>query len=188
MVSARETANALYGAYRLAARDPGGMAFFDISIGGFWRSFFAAVLIAPLFAVLLSVRYRLGLADAPLERFIAIEAITYVIAWVAFPLAMVTVSRLIKREKNYLGFIVAYNWASVLQNGVYLPLAILTVTGGVPADAGNFLNLILLALILAYTWFIAKTALDIPGPQAAAIVALDFALGIFINGVAQGIL
>jgi len=188
MPSIREIATALYGAYRLAARDPGGMAFFDASIVGFWRSFFAAVLIAPLYAVLLSVRYRIGLVDAPLERFIPIEAITYVIAWVAFPLAMVTVCRLMEREKKYLGFIVAYNWAAVLQNGVYLPVAILTVTGGIPANAGNFLNLILLALILAYTWFIAKTALNIPGPQAAAVVAFDFALGIFINSIAEGLL
>lgn len=48
-----EIATALYGAYRLARLDPQGMQYFDLSIGGFWRSFFAAVLMAPFFALLI---------------------------------------------------------------------------------------------------------------------------------------
>jgi len=49
--SAREMMYALYGAYRLARFDAGGMRYFDASIDGFWRSFFAAVLIAPFYLI-----------------------------------------------------------------------------------------------------------------------------------------
>jgi hypothetical protein len=34
-------------------------------------------------------------------------------------------------------------------------------------------------------WFIARTALGVPGTTAAAIVALDLMLGLLINGFAD---
>jgi hypothetical protein len=188
MPKTTEITNALYGAYRLALRDAGGMKFFDTSINGFWRSFFAALLIAPLYSALLSMRYRAGPADASLLRFITVEASAYVIAWVAFPLAMISLCRALKRDDRYLGFIVAYNWAEVLQNGVYLPISILTLAGVIPVPAGNMISLAVLIAILFYIWFIARTALNITAAQAVVIVALDSGLGILINGIAESML
>ena len=52
-----------------------------------------------------------------------------------------------KREKQYLGFIVAYNWASVLQNAVYLPFAILFELGMFGGNGAELVNLILLCLV-----------------------------------------
>ena len=56
MVTSREVVAALYGAYRLARFDPSGLALFDATIAGFSRSFFAAVLVAPVYLVLLLIR------------------------------------------------------------------------------------------------------------------------------------
>ena len=47
-----EVLHSLYGAYRLAFLDRSGMSHFNLSVDGFWRSFFAAVLVAPGFALL----------------------------------------------------------------------------------------------------------------------------------------
>ena len=63
MPSANQVMYALYGAYRLARFDAAGMRYFETSIEGFWRSFFAAVIVAPPYALLLFLRYRNGLAD-----------------------------------------------------------------------------------------------------------------------------
>ena len=188
MPKAIEITNALYGAYRLALRDADGMKFFDTSADGFWRSFFAALLIAPLYMVLLSMRYRTGLVNVSVLRFITIETSAYVITWVAFPLLMITLCHTLKRDDRYFGFIVAYNWATVLQNGIYLSISILTVVGVIPIPAGNMISLAVLIAILFYTWFIAKTALNITTAQAVAIVALDSGLGILINGIAESML
>ena len=188
MLTAREALSSLYGAYRLARFDAGGMAFFDTSIDGFWRSFFAAAIVAPFYAVLLTLRFAEGLVSTQPLRFAAIEAIAYVIAWVAFPLVMVSIARLLDREDRYLGYIVAYNWAAVLQNALYLPLAILAVTGGLTADLANTLAMIALLAILIYTWFITKTAMALGALAAAALVALDLILSIFINSFAEGMI
>ena len=59
--SRAEVLLALDGVWRLACRDPAGMARFDGSLDQFWKSFFSAVLTLPFFALLLAMR------DLPLE-------------------------------------------------------------------------------------------------------------------------
>ena len=49
MPDRQEVASSLYGAWRLACLDESGMGYFNISVEGFWRSFFAAVLLAPVY-------------------------------------------------------------------------------------------------------------------------------------------
>ena len=188
MLSAREAATSLYGAYRLARFDARAMTYFETSLAGFWRSFYAAVIVAPVFAVLLVMRYAAGGEAVDEARFASVEAIAYVIAWIAFPLVMVSLARLLDREERYLGYIVAYNWASVLQNGLYLPLVMLGVAGVIPAETAGPLSLITLLLIFVYGCFIAKVALDVGAGTAVALVAFDFVLSVFIGIVASSML
>jgi len=185
MISLREVITALYGAYRLARFDPGGLGFFDVTVQGFWRSFFAAVLVAPLYLILLLIRYSNLPNPLPLFRFITLEAIAYVIAWVAFPLLMASLARLLDRDDYYIRYIVAYNWAAVLQNLLYIPIAILAAAGVLSIALSNTLGLMALALIVAYTWFITRTALEVAAGMAAGIVGLDFMLNVLINTVAE---
>ncbi|NQU61672.1 MAG: hypothetical protein HQ512_11130 [Rhodospirillales bacterium] len=184
----REIVSALYGAYRLARFDPSGLDYFDQSIAGFWRSFFAAVLIAPVYLFLLMIRYSKFTEDVWLFRFLAIETIVYVIAWVTFPLAMVYLAKAFEREEFYIRFIVAYNWAGVLQNAIYLPIGILGTAGLVSLDNANAMGLVALSLILIYNGFIARTALNVSVGAAAGLVGLDFLISVFLNAMADGVL
>ncbi|MCH7936567.1 MAG: hypothetical protein IH994_05680 [Proteobacteria bacterium] len=185
MISLNEVFTSLYGAYRLARLDAGGLKFFDITDQGFWRSFFAAVLVAPLYLILLLIRHSNFPDPIPLFRFIALEAIAYVIAWVAFPLLMASLTRLLERDEFYIRYIVAYNWAAVLQNLLYIPIAILAAAGVLSIAVSNTLGLIALALIVVYTWFVTRTALEVAAGMAAGIVGLDFMLNVLINVFAE---
>jgi len=187
MVTAKEAVSALYGAFRLARLDPSGLDFFDNSVRGFWNSFFAAVLVLPFYLVLTAMRHSVLETAVPFGRFFAIEMIAYVIAWVAFPLVMASLTRTLEREDRYIRYIVAYNWAAVWQNALYMPVAMLSV-GGVLAPAGaNALGFLALALIVIYVWFVTRTALKVTAGMAAGIVGIDFLLSILINSVASGI-
>lgn len=188
MVTSREVVTALYGAYRLARFDPSGLDFFDATIAGFWRSFFAAVLVAPVYLLLLLIRYAQLAEQISPFRFFAIEVIAYVIAWVAFPLIMASLARTLGRDAFFIRYIVAYNWGAVLQNALYLPIAMLATGGLLAGPSANALGFLALSLILVYVWFITRTALEVAGGIAAAIVGLDFLLSIFINGYAEGML
>jgi hypothetical protein len=185
MSRAAEILAALYGATRLARFDAQGLGAFNASVEGFWRSFWAAALVAPFYAVLLAFRFD-TMADTvhPL-RFALVETVTYVIAWLAFPVAMISVARWLGRWDAFVGYIVAYNWTAVVQNAIYLPLAMLAVSGAIPEAAGNMLGFVALIYVLVLGWFIARTALGVPGTTAAAIVALDLMLGLLINGFAD---
>lgn len=188
MPSLGEILKALYGAYRLARFDAGGMQFFDASIPGFWKSFFAAVIVAPLFFLLLIMRFSVETGELSAFRYFSVEAIAYVIRWVAFPLLMVSIAKMLDRDEKYLGFIVAYNWASVIQSTLFLSAAILTLGGAVPPTAGGFLSLVILSAVLFYAWFVTRTALDVPGGTAAALVGFEFLLGVIIDMMAQSLI
>ncbi len=183
-----ETVASLMGALRLARFDAAGLAYFNASLTGFWRSFFAAAIVAPFFILLLIVRLATGEADFSMTRYLSLEVIAYVIAWVAFPLVMVYLARMMGFQSRYFLYITAYNWCGVIQNAVYLPIAILAYVGVIGADLANTLALLALIWILSFTWFVTRNALDAPPGTAAGIVGLDFLLGLFIDAVANRML
>jgi hypothetical protein len=185
MSLAAESATSLYGAFRLARFDPHGMNYFNAGPSGFWRSFWAAVIIAPFYAVLLATAYpSLETSHDPV-RFALVEGIAYVMAWVAYPLVMAWVTRQLDRFDYFIGYIVAYNWAAVLQNALFIPINILWVTGALPPDVSFMLWLIVFSLILAYLWFIARTALALAPMAAASIVGIDLVLNVIISAIAN---
>ena len=178
----------LYGAWRLARADAGAITLFNNSVAGFWRSFSAALLVAPLYGLLLLVRHQGATQQVPWSRFLAVEAIAYVIAWLAFPVLMASFVKTLDRDRFYVRYIVAYNWTAVLQNGLYLPIAILTAADVIGVAAANVLGLAALGVVVVYVWFVARVALEIRPGLASAVVGLDFLLSILINAVAEGML
>ncbi len=182
MITARETTFALYGAYRLARVDPKGLFYFDATIEGFWRSFYAALLVAPAYVILLA----LDLANRPVTagpaKLVLVEGIAYVISWTAFPLAMTRFARRLDRSDHYIRYIVAHNWAIVLETAVLLPAAAIAAS----APAAVALPFLATLAILLYEWYIARTALEITGGQAAAVVALSVILDIIITFFTEG--
>lgn len=185
MLTAEETARSLYGAWRLARFDAGGMALFDRTPEGFWRSFRVAVLMAPPYALLILLQRGAQAAD-PL-RFALVELIAYVIAWTAFPLAMAHIVKAVDREADYIGFVVAYNWANALQLGLFVLVAMVAASGLLPPTFANLLGFAAILAVLGYAWFIAKAGLRLGALGAAGIVLFDVMLNAFISGVADGL-
>ena len=180
----REVAYGLYGAWRLLHLDRGGMRYFDVTVEGFWKSFFAAVLVAPGHFVLVTIHLaELEVAAGPLQIFV-VEAITYVILWTAFPVIMHPLAQGIGRAPEYIGYIVALNWFSVIQTLIYLPIVTLTAADVLPPPVHH---LVWLAL-LGYDWFVARTALDVSGLGATALVVLNLFLGLFIFWIADSMI
>lgn len=184
MISLREIIVSLYGAYRFAVMDAKGAAYFENNKKAFWRSFVAAGIVLPFYGIILGAKYSgIENLNSPL-RFACVELIAYVIVWVAFPLMMVTAARMLGREDKYFGFICAYNWASVLQNAVYLPIAFLILTG---VGSISTLGFFILIGLLVYTWYIAKTMLNLDGITAAGIVFLDLLISIIVTTYADSL-
>ena len=174
-----EVIHSLYGAYRLAFLDQSGLAHFNFSIEGFWRSFFAAVLVAPGFAVLIAQK----LVARP-EAFdpgwaMLVQILAYGLSWAAFPLAAVVLTRLFGLGHNYVPLIVALNWGAVLQVMVFL--AAVVVGLALPGVLEGLLMLIVTGGILFYQWFVTRSALQTTSGVALMLVLIDLVLNSAIS-------
>jgi hypothetical protein len=188
MISAREIVSGLYGAFRLAILDRNGVQYFDNSLQGFWHSFFAAVLILPLYIILIALRYGEPGLTQDTFSYVSIEIIAYVMQIVAFPLLMIKLANVFDADKNYYVFIIAYNWASVLQSCFYLPIAMLIIAQVIPEPYAGTISFFAISAILVYVWFITRVALDVSAGIAIAVVGADFFLSIMIRTFSEGML
>jgi hypothetical protein len=188
MLSLRDLSAGVYGAWRLAWADPRGLAQFDSSERGFWLSFWAAVIAAPAYALVVAINV-VGPNDAgapPVDdmRLLLVETIAYVIGWTAFPLAMVTVADRLGRGQFYARYIVANNWGGLLEMTAFLPAV--AVAASVPAL--SVLPALVAIAMFAYQWFIARTALELTSRQALVPVTVNFVIGVAVALVARALL
>ena len=177
-----EIVSSIYGAYRLARLDQTGMTHFNLSVEGFWRSFFAALIVAPGYALLVSERL-LEDGDLGLGRFALVEGAAYVLGWVAFPLAALFLTQALDLSRNYVALIVAANWAAVIQIAILLAGQIVGLV--LPVVLASLILIGITGAVLFYQWFVVRTALETTGGIALALVVVDLLLNIMINLTAE---
>jgi hypothetical protein len=179
---------ALAGTLRLARGDRGGLACFDRSLDGFWRSFRAAVISYPLYLVLLAMRVSVAeWQHSGGWRIVTVETIGYVIAWVAFPLLMLNATRWIGRAHRFFDFMVPYNWCQVPQSALFVLVGLVSAGGMLSTQASETIEIVAAIATLVYEWFIARVALDTTGLLAVFVVLLDLVLGVLISRITGGL-
>jgi hypothetical protein len=179
---------ALAGCLRLARGDRGGLACFDRSLDGFWRSFRAAVISYPLYLMLLAMRVSVAeWQQSGGWRIVTVETIGYVVAWVAFPLLMLNVARWIGRPHRFFDFMVPYNWCQVPQSALFVLVGLVSAVGVLSAQVSEAMDMAAAIATLLYEWFIARVALDTTGLVAIFVVLLDLVLGVFVSRITGGL-
>ncbi len=179
---------AVGGALRLACGDRRGLGLFDISIDGFWRSFRAALICYPAYLLLLGFRISgAQWASSGVASILIVETIAFVIAWVAFPLLMLPLTRWLGREDRFLAFMVAYNWSQIPQTVLFVLVGVDGASGLLAPAAAQFAGVLAAAATLVYEWYIARVALTVTRAQAALVVMVDLVLGTALGRVADAL-
>ncbi|MHA1536445.1 MAG: hypothetical protein ACTSUD_02720 [Alphaproteobacteria bacterium] len=179
MISLQEIGASIRGAGRLLFGDAGGMEAFDDTPERFWRSFWAAAYAAPLAAMLLFA-VQSGAPPKSWGRYFVVSSIVYVMAWFLWPLIMVSVAGWLGRGERYYRYIQAYNWAQFI--GLAFKLGVLVMVQAMFKGQGGALMLFVVTIVIVYYyWFIARTALEVSGWVAAALVASDIGLAVAID-------
>ncbi|WP_417518191.1 hypothetical protein [Minwuia sp.] len=173
-----EIANGLNGTLLLARRDPAGVGWLDGSVDGFWKSFFAAVLLAPFYALMLWIARYADMPDADLGSVFLIELASYAGAWFFWPMIASELCRFLDQGFDARRYIVACNWSEVWIMLIRLPIVTLGVVGLLGGGIYSTLTLIALIVVLAYRYVIAKETLP-----ANAAVAWGFAFADFLAGM-----
>ena len=188
MLSFRDIVYGIYGAWRLARLDASAMSHFERTVEGFWKSFFAAVIVAPAYALILVFELSHFETGAGGVRIFLVELCAYVIGWTAFPLAVHHVCGVIGKREAFISYIVAFNWAKVIQMAVFLPTIGLIAAGIVSEETGWLVRWIVSILILGYEWFVTKTALGVRPMAAGGFVVLDFIIDLIIHAITLGMI
>lgn len=182
---AGEATAALYGCYRLLIGDRDGLTWLPGDVAGAARSFLAAVIVLPLYAVMLAIQVQDVWGELAPARFVAVMALAYVIVWSAYPLAMHFLAESLDRSHRYPLFLAAHNWAQVYVDGL-LALAMLLA---LVVPGGQLGGLILvgggLLLVLAYQSYVITVALAVPLVTGAGLVLIKILLTMFIHGFAN---
>jgi len=180
-------------AAHMAAFKSDAMSGFDVSYEGFFRSFLAMAIAAPLYPLIVLGERGIVAAASQIEggaRFLGIhglslaycliEAGSYVASWIVFPLVMVFISRLIGAGARYVPFVVAYNWGTCIVLAVTAAMHALYLAGIASLTVTAFLYYPVVGFALSYRWWIARKGLEVPGFTAAGIVILDVLISVFL--------
>jgi hypothetical protein len=172
-------------ALRLAFRDRTAWNGFDLTPEGFYRSFFAIILVMPFNILLDLFAQQLeatreggnpGTYGLPEAMF---STLALCAEWLIFPLMALFLLRFLGYAHRYSALVIAHNWGTVVVQFIKLPIVVLFSWGLIsPALALDF-YFIAVGLTLYYRYYIAQTALDSPASVAIAIVILSFLLQTF---------
>ncbi len=182
-----ELVRSIGAAWRLFLGDARGMAGFDLSVEGFWRSFGAIVPILPFYVCVVLVERQVrfggeaGVPDFSEGYFFFVRALIVAVDWVALPIILAIFARQLGIAQNYAGFIVARNWASVLVVVPDTAVTLLFGLGVVSREIAAVLSLAVLLAILRYRFFVTRVALGVGIGFALAITIADLLLSLVIN-------
>lgn len=174
-------------AFDLVTRNPRAWEKFDLTADGFYRSFAAFLIIAPINIATDAIVVRLAAAERIRQNKPAGEAVYYMsdavfstvalcIQWLLFPIAMLFLLRFLGYAQRYAALVIAHNWGSVVVWLFNLPAFLLFAAGIITSNQAIDINLIVLGLTLYYRFYIAQTALGAPWTLAAGITMIDFLL------------
>ena len=181
-----EAHQSIVGSLRLAVMDEGGFDNFNLTVEGFWRSFSAIIILAPLYLyaqdlqATIEVAESTGIDETETTFSLATATFELLLQWIAWPLAMAVIARYAGLVNGYLRYITVYNWSSILVGAVQVLPIFLYVQGGVLADLGSILLMAGLAVVIYYRWYIAYRAFDTSGSVASALVLADLVLSFSI--------
>lgn len=186
MIGVAEIQRSLTAVWRIFLGRPEAMRLLDTSDDGFWRSFQAILIVAPLYALTSMADWNATAATAPagLEpsggAFFTSRLIILVLDWVTLPIVLAAIAGFIGIKQTYGAFVVARNWANALAVIPFGAVALLELLGLFPGDSIILPSLVALGFALRLSYMVARTALGFPIDMAIGLVVFDFLLSLAI--------
>ena len=171
----------------MARLDKSASQYFENTRDAFWRSFQAALVALPAYVALQLLSPVENPTETETVRILLVETSSYVIGWFLFPLIMTGVLDAIGRSDRYFRFIVAWNWAIVLQVFGYLIVVMVATSGILPASISTFIGFGVILAFFFYQGFIACLILELRVPTACMIVLIDFVIALILNQVSRSL-
>jgi hypothetical protein len=187
VITIPEIQRSLTGAWHIFLGRPDAMRAFDTSSNGFWRSFRAIVLIAPLYFLTALADWQATVATMPEGAlpfgpgaFWTSKTILLGLDWVTLPILLAWLAGFLGIKDRYTGFIVARNWSTVVAVAPFGAIALLDLIGFLPGETVLIPSLVALVFALRLSYMVARTALNAPVEVAIGYVVFDFLVSLAI--------
>ena len=178
--SLTEIIRALHGTQLLIRRHPDAHLMFDCTVGGFWRSLFAAVLILPGHAYM---TWHAVQTQTYGYHALATDLLIYAIVWLAYPAAMALWMNALDRDDRLLDYLVPYNWIAVPIAYLIVAATMLSETGQLSANVDLALKICVYGFSIMVLLDLARRQLSVGFRLAFAIVGFDLVLTMAIVAI-----
>jgi hypothetical protein len=168
VLSAAEIARGVQGALGLLRRDPAALLCFDNTMEACLRSFRLMAVTAPFYVVYSLIRYADLTVTIDTFELLAIEAMSYVVNWLLFPVIFFEVARRRGWLDRYPRYVAALNWINL--PGIVIAIVAIALKMIMPAALGGILEIALQALF--FYWFLVTTRLALGADWAISVVLL----------------
>jgi hypothetical protein len=162
MLSADETQSSLLGAWRLMLGKADGFRLLDLSVDGFWNSFFAIVVALPAMIVSwVGIANENGDPDAVAGRFGMVMklAVIDIGTWVLPLVALALIGPRAGIGGRFVHYVVASNWASAIVAWLMLPSALVRLFVPASDQTVGLLSLVLFVVTMVLTWRMTNAAI-----------------------------
>lgn len=167
---AREARAGVHGAVRLAARDPKGIDRFNLTVAGFWRSFLAAAILLPVFAIeRIAMRSIIAELDPDRRPLTPLEDLAiYLVGWPLGALALLGACALLRRTDRFAVVVIALNWLTVLTQTA---VCIAELVAAIVPSAFSLIVISVMMAILVFKFRVVRIALGLNIAPAIGVVA-----------------
>jgi hypothetical protein len=189
MPSAENIQLYLTGAWRMMMGKADGLRLLDLSVDGFWNSFFAIVVALPALIVgWVGVANELSQLPAFGGKLsiVARLAVIDLATWVLPLLVLAAVASRAGIADRFVHLVVASNWASALIVWIMLPASLLGLFWPAASDASALLSLALFMLTMVLSWRMTNVAIGKGPAVATAVFAGMFLVSLIVLFVLQG--
>ena len=188
-----EIVRSLTGAWTLFLDRADAMRFFNVSIDGFWRSFYAILLILPAYLIVV-VAERARIFSEPATgvgfdggAFFINKILMIGLDWVTLPIILALVAGPLGVARTYVPYVVARNWAAVLATTPFGIIELFYLLGLIGSGVAGLIALVVLVIVIRYNYLIARRALGADIGLAVGLIIADLAISLVVVGVADGL-
>jgi hypothetical protein len=192
MPSAEEIHQYLHGAWRMMLGKADGLRELDLSVDGFWNSFFAVVVALPALIVnWVTIADGYGDVATDFDDRFAIFIRLAVIDLVAWLLPLAGLAAIVRRfnlADRYVHYVVASNWATAIVAWLMVPPAALLLILPDETDLAWSLSTAIFIASQIFVWRLTNVAIGKGAATASAVYAGMFAASVVILIVLQWLL
>jgi hypothetical protein len=189
--SPREIARSIGAVMALARGDKTAVARLDLTFSGFWRSFGAAIVVAPL-ALLFTYAERLMWPEVrpraplppPVLHYVA-ELVAFAAYWEALPIVMIFMTRALGLTRRFVPFVVAWNWSNVVTALLLTPPILLFLVGGASTQGALVVGTASTLLSVAFQARVTEATLGTGVLASLGISILNLVIGLALSAIAD---